>query len=85
VRKQTCQASAWTWNLGFNHINAVAKARSAVMPPSYLANNSTLLAWWPGLDYIPFFAAIVALIGWCVLAFSRRKEQKTDAQKDLLF
>jgi hypothetical protein len=50
-----------------------------VMPLSYLVNSSSLMGWWPALDYIPFFAGVVALIGWCLLSFSHRKDKKTAA------
>jgi hypothetical protein len=46
-----------------------------VLSPSLIANNDRIMTFWISLQYVPFFAALVALCGRCILAFSRRREK----------
>jgi hypothetical protein len=46
---------------------------------SLIASNDRVMTFWIALQYVPFFAALVALCGWCVLAFSRARGEKPDA------
>jgi hypothetical protein len=50
-----------------------------VLSPSLIASNDRVMTFWISLQYVPFFAALVALCGWCVLAFSRARGEKPKA------
>ncbi len=50
-----------------------------LLSPTTIADNATVMLWWIRFQYVPFFAALAALCGWCVLAFNGVKGKKPDA------
>ena len=59
---------------------ALRDIANIVLSPSFIAHNETVMVYWVALQYVPFFAAVIALCGWCVLAFSRKRRDKTGAE-----
>ena len=58
---------------------AVREMVNVVLSPSLIAHNEKVMVYWSALQYVPFLAGVIALCGWCVLAFSRRKGETPNA------
>jgi hypothetical protein len=59
---------------------ALRDIANAALSPSFIASNEKVMVYWIALQYVPFFAAVIALFGWCALAFSRKRCQNPGAE-----
>lgn len=59
---------------------ALRDIANAVLSPSFIANNEKVMVYWISLQYFPFLAAVTALCGWWVLAFSRKRRESPGAE-----
>ncbi len=58
---------------------ALRETANVPLALSFIAHHEKVMVWWISLQYVPFLAAVVALCGWCVLAFSRGKGERPNA------
>ena len=71
---------AGLWVLALAALLAVTHSILYVVLSSLMhSGHDSLMVYWVGLQFVPFFIAAVALCGFLVLAFTTKRGERTDA------